>query len=70
MLPQNPTLLTGTGDARPLWLLTESDLQDWLAGQPPAVAGWVRANGFQAERHKVLTLPGADGAVAAGAIER
>ena len=63
VLPQNPTLLTGTGDARPLWLLTESDLQDWLAGQPPAVAAWVRANGFQAERHKVLTLPGADGAV-------
>ena len=49
------------GDARPLWLLTETDLPRWLSEQPAQIATWVRANGFQGERHRVLTLPGADG---------
>jgi leucyl aminopeptidase len=49
---------------RPLWLLTEGELPVWLAAQPAAVASWVRANGFQGERHRTLTLPAADGRVA------
>ncbi|HEY4213529.1 MAG TPA: leucyl aminopeptidase family protein [Steroidobacteraceae bacterium] len=59
------TLSTASGatPAHPLWLLTESDLQPWLAAQPQAVAEWVRANAFQAERHKVLALPGPEGTV-------
>ena len=51
----------------PLWFLSDGELPKWLATQPAEVAGWVRANGFQAERHRVLALPGAGGAVA-GAI--
>ena len=59
------TLLTVDGsDSRPLWLLAEAELPAWLAEQPPALAHWVRAHGFQAERHRVLTLPGADGKLA------
>jgi hypothetical protein len=54
-------LTSDPGDARPLWLLTEADLPRWLSEQPPQVVTWVRANGFQGERHRVLTLPGADG---------
>jgi leucyl aminopeptidase len=49
--------------ARPLWLLNESALAGWLAQQPAAVAGWVRANNFQAERQRVLVLPGEAGQV-------
>jgi leucyl aminopeptidase len=45
----------------PLWLLTDASLSAWLAEAPPQTANWVRANGFQAERHKVLLLPGEGG---------
>jgi leucyl aminopeptidase len=45
----------------PLWLVAETTLGAWLAEQPAAVAGWVRANAFAAEKHRVLTLPGKDG---------
>ncbi|MGH8259895.1 MAG: leucyl aminopeptidase family protein, partial [Steroidobacteraceae bacterium] len=48
----------------PLQLLTEAGLPSWLATQPEAVATWVRANGFQAERHRVLALPGESGGIA------
>jgi len=51
----------------PLWLLTEAELPRWLADQSADVAAWVRANAFQAERHRVLALPGPGGGIA-GAI--
>jgi leucyl aminopeptidase len=47
----------------PLWLLSDADLPKWLAEQPADIAGWVRANAFQAERHRVLALPGTEGGV-------
>jgi leucyl aminopeptidase len=47
--------------ALPLWLLTDAALPGWLAEQPADVAGWVRANGFQAEKQRVLMLPGTSG---------
>jgi leucyl aminopeptidase len=50
-------------DSRPLWVVTEEELPGWLAGQPPAVVGWVRAHGFQAERHRVLSLPSAESGI-------
>jgi leucyl aminopeptidase len=58
-------LTSDPGDARPLWLLTEADLPRWLNEQPVDVATWVRAHGFQAERHRVLTLPSANGEIRA-----
>ncbi len=56
-------LTADSADSRPLWLLTESDLPRWLAEQRAEVAGWVRAHGFQAEKHRVLAYPGAGGAI-------
>ena len=57
-------LLTAAGaDSRPLWLLAESELARWLAEQPAEIAGWVRAHGFQAEKHKVLAYPGPGGSI-------
>ena len=38
-------------------------LQRWLSEQPAPVANWVRNHGFQAERHRVLAYPGADGGI-------
>lgn len=57
--------LAEEGAARlPLWLVTEASLGAWLAQQPAAVAPWVQAQGFQAERHRVTVIPAADGAIA------
>jgi leucyl aminopeptidase len=50
-------------DSRPLWVVTEGELQTWLAGQPTPVVAWVRAHGFQAERHRVLSLPSMEGGI-------
>src|SRR3954469_19504551 len=47
--------------ALPLWLVTDGTLQGWLSERGPEVANWVRANGFQAEKQRVLMLPGASG---------
>ncbi len=47
--------------ALPLWLVTDSTLQGWLAEAGSEIANWVRANGFQAEKQRVLMLPGASG---------
>ncbi len=57
-------LTSDPGDSRPLWLVSEGELPQWLNEQSAEVAAWVRANGFQAERHRVLTLPAADGRIA------
>ena len=54
-------LSTDPGDSRPLWLLTEGELEGWLGAQSASVAAWVRAHVFQAERYRVLTLPGEEG---------
>jgi leucyl aminopeptidase len=48
----------------PLWLLSDSDLPQWLAERPADIVTWVRANGFQAEKHRVLALPGGGGELA------
>jgi leucyl aminopeptidase len=49
--------------SRPLWLLTESELPRWLSQQPAPVAAWIRAHAFQAEKHRALAYPNADGSV-------
>jgi leucyl aminopeptidase len=56
-------LTEADGAARPLWLLNEAALTLWLARQPSSVANWVRANHFQAERQRVLVLPGEAGQI-------
>jgi leucyl aminopeptidase len=58
-------LASGSDDSRPLWLVTEAELPRWLDEQSPQVASWVRAHGFQGERHRVVTLPSHDGGIAA-----
>ena len=61
-------LTSDPGDARPLWLVTEADLPRWLSEQPVENTAWVRANGFQAERHRVLTLPAPNGQIAGAVV--
>jgi leucyl aminopeptidase len=52
-------------EAVPLWLVAESQWPQWLAGQKPAAAAWLKGHGFQAERGKIATLPGPGGSIAA-----
>ena len=52
------------GGALPLWLVTEASHAVWLRQQPAPVVGWVQAQAFQAERHRVIVIPSADGGVA------
>ena len=64
VMPPEMLLTSEPGDSRPLWLVTEAELPRWLSEQPAEVAAWVRAHGFQGERHRVLILPAADGGIA------
>jgi leucyl aminopeptidase len=50
--------------ATPLWLVGESALPHWLARLDPAGAAWVTRHAFQAERARVMTVPGPAGGVA------
>ena len=61
-------LTEGSGASRKLWLLAEGELAGWLESQSSEVGAWVRAHGFQAEKHRVLSLPGPGGAVAAALV--
>ena len=63
-------LAVGGPDTVALTPVTKAGLADWLAGQTPAVASWVKAVGFTGEAGSTVFLPGPDGAVARGAGRR
>jgi len=52
------------GASLPLWLINEASYAALLQSLPPAQAAWARAQGYAAERHKLLVLPAADGGIA------
>ena len=54
-------LVVSSRNAVPITPLTKSGLKEWLGGQPPQVAAWVRATRFKAEPGAVSLLAGADG---------
>ncbi|HEX8758105.1 MAG TPA: leucyl aminopeptidase family protein [Steroidobacteraceae bacterium] len=62
-MSQEMLLSADPAESRPLWIVTEGELQGWLASQPAGVCAWIRAHGFQGERHRVLSLPCADGTI-------
>jgi leucyl aminopeptidase len=51
----------GAQGVTPIWLVTESQVDQCTARMPPAMravaSGWLRGNGFRAERGRVLLLP-------------
>jgi leucyl aminopeptidase len=47
----------------PLWLLYDDELEAWRDTQPPRVAAWLDEHGFKAERHRVVAVPNAGGAL-------
>ena len=54
--------------ARPIWLVGEQGFGAWLEVQTPGVRSWVRTQGFQAEKNKLLLVPTASGDGIAGAV--
>ncbi len=46
----------------------EQGLSSWLELQPAAVRSWARAQGFLAEKQKILVVPGAQGEIAGVAV--
>jgi leucyl aminopeptidase len=55
------------GGAKPIWLVSEQGLAGWLEVQPLAVRSWVRLQGFQAEKNKLIVIPTPAGDGIAGA---
>jgi leucyl aminopeptidase len=53
-----------SGTALPLYLCTEAGLEPLAAGLPAAQNAWLRAHQFEAERGRVLHLPGSHGELA------
>jgi leucyl aminopeptidase len=54
--------------AVPLWLVTESQLSGFLGRLEAAAVAWLAGHGFQAERARVMTVPGPRGEVAAAVL--
>jgi len=48
----------------PLWLLYEDEVDAWRAAQTPFVKAWTAEQNFKAERHRVVLVPDAGGALA------
>lgn len=51
-----------------MWLVSENQLESWRAQQPAAAVQWLSACAFKAERHKLVLIPGENGAVAGAAL--
>jgi leucyl aminopeptidase len=60
------TLLSSddAGASVPLWLATDGSIAALLQSLPPSQALWARAQGYAAERHRLLLLPAGDGSIA------
>jgi leucyl aminopeptidase len=50
-------------DSVPLWLLYDDEIEAWRAAQSPFVESWVAEQCFKGEKHRVLLLPDAHGAL-------
>ncbi len=52
-----------TAETLPLWLLYDDEIDAWRQAQPALVATWLSEHHFKAERHRVLAVPDARGAL-------
>src|ERR1700676_4903995 len=47
----------------PLWLLYDDEVDAWREARPPFLKTWLSEHHFKGEKHRVLLVPGAQGAV-------
>jgi leucyl aminopeptidase len=50
-------------DSVPLWLLYEDEIDAWRAARPAFIKSWLSEHSFKGERHRVVLVPDASGAV-------
>ncbi len=55
-------------DPRPLWLVAETRLPEWLAAQSASTRAWLESMRFKAERQQLVVWPGEDGRPAGAAL--
>jgi leucyl aminopeptidase len=60
-----PRFADADSPSRPLHIIAAADLPEWLAGQSPALRGWVQAAGFTAALGDLVLLPGDAGVAGA-----
>ncbi|MFC3551349.1 leucyl aminopeptidase family protein [Lysobacter cavernae] len=63
-----PGFAATASDALPLHIVTRATIGDWRTTQSAAVNAWLDAQGFDGSPSTVLTLPGAQGGIAAAVI--
>jgi leucyl aminopeptidase len=47
----------------PLWLLYDDEIEAWRAARPPFIRSWLNEHNFKGEKHRVLMVPDANGAL-------
>ncbi|MGP8165667.1 MAG: leucyl aminopeptidase family protein [Steroidobacteraceae bacterium] len=47
----------------PLWLLYDDEIEAWRAARPPFIKTWLNEHNFKGEKHRVLLVPDANGAL-------
>ncbi len=47
----------------PLWLLYDDEIEAWCAARPPFIQSWLNEHNFNGEKHRVLLVPDANGAL-------
>ena len=57
-----------TDAAIPLHAVDEEGLESWISDQPPAVAAWIKAQGFTGAQGQAVTVADAEGALALAAV--
>ena len=50
-------MVTSTANSRPIWLVTEATLAQFVAAQGTAARAVMSSQNFNAERHRMLLLP-------------
>jgi leucyl aminopeptidase len=63
-----PEFAPAASPSRPVHIVAEADLQDWLAAQSGPARSWAEAAGFKAGLGEVLMLPDASGKVVASVV--
>lgn len=63
MQHQRPTFATDTGNATPVYLVTQESLEDLLEGLSENASAWVESTGFSAATGTVVLVPGPEGTI-------
>src|SRR5579859_591811 len=58
-----PSMIADAVSSIPLWLLYDDEVDEWRAARTPFVRAWLGEHNFKGEKHRVLLVPDASGAL-------